>query len=76
MCKSSVLRKSPDKENVTRAFLEFQYLTRVSPCVKVTKSMMAGGKNKTKHTSSPEVMVEVKMKMQNEKSLENQLLAK
>lgn len=42
-----MLRKSPDKENVTRAFLEFQYLTRVSPCVKVTKSMMAGGKNKT-----------------------------
>lgn len=38
--------------------------------------MMAGGKNKTKHTSYPEVMVEVKMKMQNEKSLENQLLAK
>lgn len=46
-----MLRKSPDKENVTRAFLEFQYLTRVSPCVKVTKSMMAGGKNKTKQNA-------------------------
>lgn len=43
--------KVPIRKMLQERFSEFQYLTRVSPCVKVTKSMMAGGQNKTKHTS-------------------------